>query len=99
MNTVTCYKWHVNIVLKGSGVIKRCIYEGIESNAQDVFFTLFTFVRPPDVITLCGENESTTTCIVVSEIASIDIYQKGRTTSNTEQTATPDALYNVWSGW
>ena len=70
------YKWCIDIVLKGSGVILPCVYEGREDSSDDVFFKIFTNKQPNEIIGLGGNNGKSNTFVLAGEIASVDIYPK-----------------------
>lgn len=71
------YKWHIDFILKGSGVIKRCIYEGPESTSGDVFINQFNNKPPNEMVAFRSDDNKRQVFISVGEIASIDIYLKG----------------------
>lgn len=70
------YKWNIDIILTGSGVILPCVYEGSESNTEDVFVKIFSNKAANEIIGLNGNNGRSSTFIRVGEIASVDIYPK-----------------------
>lgn len=70
------YKWNIDVVLKGSGVILHCVYEGVEDNTTDVYTKLFAGRGSNGVIGLSGNNGNSNVFIVCGEIASVDIYKK-----------------------
>ena len=70
------YKWCIDIVLKGSGVILPCIYDGPENASGDVMWKLFSNKNSNDMIGLAGNNGKSNTFVQAGEIASIDIYER-----------------------
>lgn len=70
------YKWNIDIILKGSGVILPCVYEGLERSSEDVFAKIFAGKGTNDVIGLGGNNGKSNTFVIAGEIASVDIYPK-----------------------
>ena len=70
------YKWNIDIVLKGSGVILPCIYDGPENNSYDVILKLFQGKQDSEWIGLGGNNGNSQTFMKVGEIASVDIYER-----------------------
>lgn len=70
------HKWNIDIILKGSGVILPCLYEGKEDNSVDVMNKLFFGKQLTDLIGLQGNNGHSHTFITAGEIASIEIYEK-----------------------
>ena len=70
------YKWNIDIFLKGSGVVKHCMYVGPEIGSGDVIKKLFHGKHPTDYVDLYGENDKTVTYICTGEIAAIDIREK-----------------------
>lgn len=71
------YKWRINIILKGSGKLRECMYIGDESSSSDVIRKLFHGKQPNDWVDLYGYNETIQTFVTVGEIASVDIRKKG----------------------
>lgn len=70
------YKWNIDIVLQGSGVILPCIYDGPESNSYDVVLKLFQNKRDNEWVGLGCNNRNSQAFVKVGEIASIDIYER-----------------------
>lgn len=70
------YKWRINIVLKGSGTVVRCNYDGPESNSMDVIKGIFQGKQPNDWVAFSGAVGKSQTFIAVSEVASVDIYER-----------------------
>ena len=69
-------KWNIDIVLKNSGVILPCIYDGPEVNSVDVMEKIFCNKQPNEWIGLNGNNGHSNTFVLVGEIASVDIYPR-----------------------
>lgn len=72
------YKWNIDITLKGSGIVKRCMYIGPESGSGDVIRKLFQGKHATDYVDLYGESDKTVTYICTGEIAAIDISERKR---------------------
>lgn len=70
------YKWNIDIVLKGSGVILPCIYDGPESNSYDVVLKIFQSKADNEWVGLGCNNGNSQAFVKVGEIASIDIYER-----------------------
>lgn len=70
------YKWNIDIILKNSGVILPCIYDGPESCSGDVAVKIFSNKRPNETIGLNGNNGNSNTFVTAGEIAAFDIYPR-----------------------
>ena len=70
------YKWHVDVTLKNSSVLKRCKYEGKESDAKAVFDAIFVNVEPDCAIGLYCNDDLGATFFIPGSIAAVDIYPK-----------------------
>ena len=70
------YKWNIDIFLKGSGVVKHCMYEGPESNSADVFMELFNNKPTNEMLGLSSDDRKVQIFILMGEIASIDISER-----------------------
>ena len=74
------YKWYIDIVLKNSGVILPCVYNGPEISSTDVMNKIFCNKAPNEIIGLTGNNGKSNTFVLSGEVASVDIYpQKEKT--------------------
>ena len=67
------YKWKIDIFLKGSNVIKHCVYIGPEKNSADVAMKLFNDRKDSYYVDLYGDNEKSLTYVRIGEIAAFDI--------------------------
>lgn len=67
------YKWNIDITLKGSGMIKRCRYEGPESTSSDVILKNFDRKPPNEMIAFRSDDNKRQVFIQIGEIAAIDI--------------------------
>ena len=72
------WKWNIDILLKGSGNIVRCMYEGPEEDTRSVIVKLFQGKGPNEWVDLLGDDTKHHKFIVVSEIAYVDIYERKR---------------------
>ena len=70
------HKWCIDIVLKGSGQVLHCLYEGREDNTADVFYSVFNNKPPNEMIGLRGASNKTNMFILAGEIAAVDIYPR-----------------------
>lgn len=70
------YKWCIDIVLKNSGVILPCIYDGPERDSMSVMQKIFSNKASNDMIGLSGNNGNSQTFVQAGEIASVDIYER-----------------------
>ena len=68
------YKWNIDVILRNSNVMRRCVYEGIESNTLDVAEKVFGNKTENYFIDLKSENGKVDTWIRFGDIASFDIY-------------------------
>ena len=70
------YKWCIDIILKNSGVILPCVYDGPEDNSIDVMQKIFAGKAPNETIGLAGNNGRSQTFVIAGEVASVDIYER-----------------------
>ena len=70
------YKWCIDIVLKGSGVILPCIYDGPENHSHAVVEKIFHGKAANEWIGLGCNNGKSHVFVAVGEIASVDIYER-----------------------
>jgi len=70
------YKWNIDITLKGSGVVKRCKYEGPENTSSDVIINQFNKKPPNELIAFRSDDNKSQVFISVGEIAAIDISER-----------------------
>lgn len=70
------YKWSVDIILKGSGVILSCIYDGPERDTTSVMEKLFRGKLANEWVGLSCNNGKSNCFVCVGEIASVDIYER-----------------------
>lgn len=73
------YKWNIDITLKGSGVVKHCMYMGPESTSSDVIIKNFNNKPPNEMVAFRSDDDKSQIFIQMGEIAAIDIsVRKGR---------------------
>ena len=72
------YKWCIDIILKGSGTVVHCIYDGPESNSLAVVKNIFQGKQASEWVALSGAVGKSQTFITVGEVASLDIYERKR---------------------
>lgn len=69
-------KWCIDIILRGSGVLKNFMYFGAEKSSEDVIMKVFDGKNDNYYVDLYGETDKIRSYIRVGDIAAIDIYQK-----------------------
>ena len=70
------YKWNIDIFLKGSNVVKRCMYIGPEKHGTDVAMKVFNDKSDHYYVDLYADDEKTLTYVRISEIAAFDIRER-----------------------
>lgn len=70
------HKWNIDIILKSSGVLLHCIYDGPENSSGDVMWKLFSGKNNNDMIGLAGNSENSNMFVQAGEIAAVDIYER-----------------------
>ena len=70
------YSWCITIILKYSGFVLKCEYEGPENNSMDVAMKIFSDKQPNEVIGLRAYKAAKQVFVVAGEIAAYDICVK-----------------------
>ena len=69
-------KWNIDITLKGSGIVKQCVYRGPEDNIHDVTNKIFGDKHDNYFVDLYDKNEKSIIFTRLSEIATIEVYNR-----------------------
>lgn len=70
------HKWLIDIILKGSGTMLHCLYEGPENHSSDVIEKLLMGKPTNEWVALGSDDGKSQVSFCIGEIAAVDIRPK-----------------------
>lgn len=70
------HKWLIDIILKGSGTMLHCLYEGPEEVSSDVIKKVFLGRELTEAVALARDDCKSQVWFMIGEVAAMDIRPK-----------------------